>query len=101
MVPIDAAHPTALRKSECQLVQHPFRGAPIGTNPQPPRWRSKNQPVSHLLIAALRACDHWNDSPVARQEMRRQIAEVPPEHRAELLAHFERVYPAQEADSWR
>ncbi|WP_377561306.1 hypothetical protein [Ottowia beijingensis] len=48
----------------------------------------------------MRACDHWGDSPAARQEMRRQLAEVPPEHHAALLEHFERAYPAQEIDPW-
>ena len=46
-----------------------------------------------LLDAAMRACAHWGDSEAARQEMRRQIAEVPHEHRAELLAHFLSAYP--------
>lgn len=56
--------------------------------------------TTRLLAASMRACDHWNDSPAARQEMRRQFAAVPPEYRAELLAHFERAYPVQEADPW-
>ena len=56
--------------------------------------------TTRLLAASMRACDHWNDSPAARQDMRHQIAEVPPEQRAELLAHFERAYPTQEIDPW-
>ncbi|MEZ5608791.1 MAG: hypothetical protein R3E52_17190 [Burkholderiaceae bacterium] len=54
---------------------------------------SGQQVAERLLAAAMRACDRWGDSPAARSEMRRQIAEVPPEHRAGLLAHFERTYP--------
>lgn len=38
----------------------------------------------------LRACDHWGDREATRQDMRHQVAEVPPEHRAKLLTHFER-----------
>lgn len=53
-----------------------------------------NPDLDQLNAAADRACDHWNDSDAARQEMRRQIAETPPEHHADLLAHFEREYPA-------
>ncbi len=55
----------------------------------------KRQTIDRLVTAAVRVCDHWNDSPAARQDMRQQIAEVPPEHRADLLAHFEREYPPQ------
>lgn len=61
----------------------------------------KRSPIDRLLTAAMRACDHWNDSDTARQEMRRQLAEVPPEHHAALLAHFTRTYPAQEAAPWQ
>ena len=46
-----------------------------------------------LLAAAMRACDHWGDSPAARQAMRDQLAEAPRHLHAELLQHFERNYP--------
>lgn len=55
-------------------------------------------PVEAVLEAAMRACDHHDDSEAARQEMRRQIAEVPAHLRAELLQHFDRAYPTQEDD---
>lgn len=58
-------------------------------------WERKERiELETLLSAADRACGHWNDSDAARAEMRRQIAETPPEHLADLLAHFEREYPA-------
>ena len=43
------------------------------------------------------------DKPVSSVPASRKlmpIAEVPPEQRAELLAHFERAYPTQEIDPW-
>lgn len=45
-----------------------------------------------LMEAAMRACDHWGDGPQARQVMREQCAETPPQFRAELIDHFERTY---------
>jgi len=51
-------------------------------------------PVEELLQAAMRACDHWGDSPQAREQMRREILEAKPEHRAELLRMFNADYPA-------
>lgn len=49
--------------------------------------------MKQLLQAAMRACDHWNDSDEAREEMRRQCLETPPHLRADLLEHFNRQYP--------
>lgn len=71
-----------------------FRAAPICTNRRSHNDDGvKTSDLARLLAAAMRACDRWGDSPAARDEMRRQVAEVPPEHRAGLLAHFERTYP--------
>lgn len=56
--------------------------------------------VEELIEAAMRCCDHHGDGPAAREEMKRQCLEIPPNLRAELLAHFERTYPTQEADPW-
>jgi len=41
-----------------------------------------------LMDAAMRRCDEFNDSEKARQEMREQILELPPELRQDLLDHF-------------
>lgn len=49
--------------------------------------------VTELLEAAMRACDAWNDTAQAREEMRRDCWETPPHLRADLLNHFERAYP--------
>lgn len=87
MVRIDAQAPIGTTERIVPIGAAPYRGAPISTNPQPGTYRQ-------LLAAAMRACEHWADSEAARQEMRRQVAEVPPEHRAELLAHFLSAYPA-------
>lgn len=45
-----------------------------------------------LLQAAMRACDHWNDSPAAREQMRQDCLNTPPHLRAELLALFRKQY---------
>ena len=46
-----------------------------------------------LMAAAMRACDAWQDSPKARAQMRLEILETKPEHRQELLEHFNQEYP--------
>ncbi|WP_021028453.1 hypothetical protein [Comamonas sp. B-9] len=48
--------------------------------------------TSELITAAMRACDFWNDSPQAREQMRREILETRPEHREELLRMFKSDY---------
>lgn len=49
--------------------------------------------VPELISAAMRACDVWNDSTEAREQMRRECAETPPHLRADLLDHFRKTYP--------
>ena len=49
--------------------------------------------TTELLNAAMRACDAWNDTAQARDQMRRECLETPPHLRTELLAHFKRAYP--------
>lgn len=49
--------------------------------------------AGELIAAAMRACDHYNDSPAARQQMVRDCLDTPPELRQELREHFERSYP--------
>ncbi|QNN55975.1 hypothetical protein H9K76_15430 [Diaphorobacter ruginosibacter] len=51
--------------------------------------------TAELLDAAMRACDHHNDSPQAREEMRRQCLEIPPFQRADLANHFKSQYPSR------
>lgn len=48
--------------------------------------------TEQLLDAAMRACDYWQDPPEARQEMRRQCLELPPDQRAPMRDHFQRIY---------
>lgn len=55
--------------------------------------RAARQTAAHLIEAAMRACDHWGDSPQAREQMRQECAEVPPHQLDELLAHFRQAYP--------
>ena len=66
-----------------------------------PEAIDQNPSIQDLLAAAMRACDHWNDSPPAREQMRRDLAAVPPEHQADLMAHFDRTYPAPGTNPWR
>lgn len=50
-------------------------------------------PLRDLFDAARRACDRWSDSPAARQAMEQECREVPPNQRADLIAHFHEAYP--------
>ena len=45
-----------------------------------------------LLEAAMRCCDHWNDSPAARAEMVADIKATPQHLRQDLLDHFLSTY---------
>lgn len=48
--------------------------------------------TKQLLQAAKRACDHWGDSPAAREQMRLDCLNTPPHLRADLLAQFRKQY---------
>lgn len=54
--------------------------------------------VGKLLAAAMRACDHHNDSAAAREQMVKDCLDTPPELRQELLTHFERTYGRRDHD---
>ena len=47
--------------------------------------------TARLLAAAMRRCDHFNDSDKARQDMREQVLEIPPHQRQELLDYFNEI----------
>jgi len=49
--------------------------------------------TAQLLAAAMRACDHFNDSDAAREAMRLDCLNTPLHLRADLLAHFNETYP--------
>ena len=42
-----------------------------------------------LIQAAMRRCDQFNDGDEARQEMRQQCLELPPQLQLDLLQHFQ------------
>ena len=46
-----------------------------------------------LVKAAMRACDHFNDSPVDRADMKRECMATPLHLQADLLNHFTKTYP--------
>jgi len=46
-----------------------------------------------LLVAAMKACDHYQDSDEARAEMRAAVLDTPLYMRLDLLAHFTQNYP--------
>lgn len=48
--------------------------------------------MQELMDAAMKACDHWQDSPQARLQMRLDVWNTPPGQRADLLQHFREVY---------
>lgn len=54
--------------------------------------REASRITSELLTAAMRACDHYGDSPAAREQMRADCLATRPELGAQLLAHFNRTY---------
>ena len=66
-----------------QLAMHKAQVLEVITNPL----------ADALMAAAMRACDHYRDSPQARAQMRLEILETKPEHRRELLDHFNAEYP--------
>jgi hypothetical protein len=44
--------------------------------------------TAQLMEAAMRRCNQFNDSEMARQAMREQVLEVPPRLRKDLLDYF-------------
>jgi len=46
-----------------------------------------------LIAAAMRACDHFNDSDAAREAMRLDCLNTPLHLRVDLLDHFNETYP--------
>lgn len=51
-----------------------------------------DETIEALIAAAMRACDHHDDGPAAREQMRRDCLATPHQLRADLLAHFQRAY---------
>jgi|JI10StandDraft_1071094.scaffolds.fasta_scaffold1292107_2 hypothetical protein len=47
---------------------------------------------AELIAAAMKACDFHKDSDAGREEMRRQVLEVPHELRVDLLEYFSNSY---------
>lgn len=45
----------------------------------------------------MRACDAWNDTAQARDQMHRECLETPPHLRADLLDHLTNQYPKDRA----
>ena len=46
-----------------------------------------------LVKAAMLACDHFNDSPADRADMKRECIATPLHLQADLLNHFKKTYP--------
>lgn len=46
-----------------------------------------------LVNAAMRACDHWGDSPADRDLMRLECLATPTHLQTDLLNHFSKNYP--------
>lgn len=85
---------------EARLMANPANVA----NPANSTERSESQPstgqqhgahldpaVTELLDAAMRACDAWNDTALAREQMRQDVLQTPPHLRADLLDHLDRT----------
>ncbi len=52
--------------------------------------------TAELISAAMRACDHHNDSHAGREQMRRDVEATPPNLRQDLIDHFDQTYPRKE-----
>ena len=46
-----------------------------------------------MVQAAMRGCDHWNDPPPAREQMRQDCLATPAALRGDLIDHFRVTYP--------
>ena len=47
--------------------------------------------TARLLAAAMRRCDHFNDSEQAHQDMLQQVLAIPPHQRQEWLDYFNEI----------
>lgn len=57
------------------------------------RIREAARLTTELLEAAMRACDAHGDDSAAREQMRQDVMDTPPNLRADLLDHFRQNYP--------
>ena len=48
--------------------------------------------TARLIAAAMKACDHHQDSDAAREQMRLDCLNTPQHLRADLLDHFTQIY---------
>jgi hypothetical protein len=58
-----------------------------------------HETTAALLAAAMRACDHFGDSAPSREQMRAECLGTPSHLRADLIAHFTRLYPERKLRS--
>lgn len=65
----------------------------LGVHP-PGLPESHHVKEAELVAGAMKACNHFNDSAVAREEMRRQVLEVPRDQWQGLIVHFNTTYAA-------
>lgn len=56
------------------------------------RIRESARVTSELLSAVMEVCDHYDDGPAAREQMRQDCLATPLHLRGDLLAHFLRTY---------
>ena len=54
---------------------------------------SNDPTLNALLEAAMRRCDQFKDDDKARQDMREQVLETPPDQRQDLLDYFNGAPP--------
>lgn len=71
-----------------------LRGLVLAHKPELLDFLRDAQATTEVLVnAAMRACDHWGDSPAAREQMRQDIHDTPAHLRADLLEHLQAAYP--------
>ena len=76
---------TVVQQGSCMGGQEALSTtAPVAT----PGSLTAHRLARELIAAAMRRCDQFNDSEVARAEMRQQCLELPPHLQRDLLEHF-------------
>lgn len=82
-----------LLASPAQLLTPDMRALLVANKPELLEFlREAEHTTAAVIEAAMRACDHYCDSPEAREEMRRDVLGTPLHLRADLLAHFRQNY---------
>jgi hypothetical protein len=81
-----------LIKTNKQALVKALRPAEHSLPVHAPALSAEAELERQLVEAAMRACDHWGDSPAAKAEMLADIHRTPQHQRLSLLEHFLAAY---------